>query len=259
MTKKDKQIKALLDAEVCNRNHECELSYERPDPLLVASRYNDESIILLCAMYGYGKARLIVKFLDGLDFSLLEENEEKIETSLKNHYYRFQNSADVIASFIALKRLKNTESLHAIFLKAYKKEHNVLEGIDALVRTIHHINPRETQGYRFLFSTPLKRDKKGNIKLMGNAPYKRWQMFLRWMVRKESLDLGLWNNINTKDLILPLDTHTFNVSQKLGLLQRKTYDLQSAVEITNKLKAFDKHDPIKYDFALYRIGQEKLV
>ena len=65
-------------------------------------------------------------------------------------------------------------------------------------------------------------------------------------------------NIDKKDLILPLDTHTFKVSQKLGLLDRKNYDLKSALLITDKLKEFDKLDPIKYDFSLYRIGQEKI-
>ena len=39
---------------------------------------------------------------------------------------------------------------------------------------------------------------------------------------------------------------------------RKTADLKSAVLITEKLKQFDKNDPIKYDFAIYRLGQEKL-
>jgi hypothetical protein len=43
------------------------------------------------------------------------------------------------------------------------------------------------------------------------------------------------------------------------LLERTTYDLKSAVLITQKLKEFDALDPIKYDFALYRIGQEKIL
>jgi uncharacterized protein (TIGR02757 family) len=110
-----------------------------------------------------------------------------------------------------------------------------------------------------LISKPLKRDKNNQIKHIGNAPYKRYNMFLRWMVRCDNLDMGLWNKIDKKDLILPLDTHTFKVSQKLGLLTRKTYDLKSAVLITDKLKEFDMNDPIKYDFAIYRLGQEKIV
>lgn len=84
-------------------------------------------------------------------------------------------------------------------------------------------------------------------------------MFLRWMVRDDNLDLGLWKKVDKKDLIIPLDTHTFKVSQKLGLLQRKTYDLKSAILLTQKLKEFDNQDPIKYDFALYRIGQEQIL
>jgi uncharacterized protein (TIGR02757 family) len=83
-------------------------------------------------------------------------------------------------------------------------------------------------------------------------------MFLRWMIRYDEIDLGLFDEKAKKDLIIPLDTHTFNVSQRLGLLKRKTYDLQAAYELTCKLREFDPHDPVKYDFALYRIGQERL-
>ena len=84
-------------------------------------------------------------------------------------------------------------------------------------------------------------------------------MYLRWMVRNDELDMGLWKDVDKADLILPLDTHTFNVSKNLGMLVRKTYDLKSALLITEKLKEFDKDDPIKYDFALYRLGQEKIL
>ena len=84
-------------------------------------------------------------------------------------------------------------------------------------------------------------------------------MFLRWMIREDNIDMGLWSDAYISDLIIPLDTHTFKVSRKLGLLQRKTYDLQSAIELTQTLKKFDAKDPLKYDFALYRIGQEKII
>ena len=258
MTKKDKELKELLEIEVKSRNNDCELSYEKPDPLLVASRYSDEYIILLCALFAYGKASLIVKFLDTLDFSLLDNSEEKIERELENFYYRFQNSVDIKMIFKTFRRMKQEDSLNNIFVMAYKKENSVLDGLDAVINQIHEVSNYKSQGFTFLVSKPFKRDKENNIKEIGNAPYKRWNMFLRWMVRKDELDLGLWNGVDKKDLVLPLDTHTFKVSQKMGILKRKTYDLKSAIEITDKLKQFDKQDPIKYDFALYRIGQEKL-
>ncbi|RXJ96113.1 TIGR02757 family protein [Malaciobacter molluscorum] len=252
-------IKKLLDSEVCNRNNNCELSYDKPDPLLVASRYKDEYAILLCALFGYGKASLIVKFLDSLDFTLLTQNEKIIDKELNNYYYRFQNSIDIKMIFKTFRRLKQIDSLNNIFFDAYKKENNILEGIDALIEIIYKVANYNSQGFTFLVSNRLKRDKTQTIKYIGNAPYKRWNMFLRWMVRRDNLDLGLWEKIDKKDLLIPLDTHTFKVSQKLKLLNRKTYDLMSVVQLTNKLKEFDKTDPVKYDFALYRIGQEKLI
>ena len=252
-------IKELLDKEVCSRNKQDELSYDKPDPLLVASRYDDEYIILLCALFAYGNAKLIVKFLDSLDFSLLDVSDEVIDKELDGFYYRFQNSDDIKTIFKTFAKMKKEQSLQELFYQGYKKENDILEGLDSVISKIHEIADYKSQGFTFLVSSPFKRDKNGNIKQIGNAPYKRWNMFLRWMIRSDELDLGLWKSIDKKDLILPLDTHTFKVSQKLGLLERKTYDLKSAIEITNKLKKFDKNDPIKYDFALYRIGQEKIL
>lgn len=84
-------------------------------------------------------------------------------------------------------------------------------------------------------------------------------MFLRWMVRKDCLDMGLWQSFDKKDLLIPLDTHTFKTARRLGLLKRKTYDLKAVLQLTDRLKSFCKEDPIKYDFALYRLGQEKII
>jgi len=122
-------LKALLDREVQRRNTLDELSYEKPDPLLIASRYHDETIALICALFGYGNAQQIVKFLDSLDFSLLDQGEEMIIASLKKHYYRFQKSEDIIALFIVLKRLKNIDSIENIFYEGYRKEENILDGL----------------------------------------------------------------------------------------------------------------------------------
>lgn len=82
-------------------------------------------------------------------------------------------------------------------------------------------------------------------------------MYLRWMVRKDRLDLGLFKKIDKKDLLIPLDTHTHKVALAFCLMQRKTYDFKAVLELTQKLKEFDNLDPIKYDFALYRLGQSK--
>ncbi|MBT3281073.1 MAG: TIGR02757 family protein [Campylobacteraceae bacterium] len=256
---KNLSIKKLLDEEVKNRNTNEELSEDKLDPLVVAKKYNDEYISLICALFAYGNAKLIVKFLRSLDYSLLDCDEDIIKEKLQGKYYRFQKENDVIAIFIALSRLKKEQSLESIFKVGYDKNNNVLEGIESMLVAIYSAYEYHSDGYKFLIGSTPKKDKKGDIKLIGNSPYKRYNMYLRWMVRYDNLDMGLWQNVNKKDLILPLDTHTFKVGQRLGLLNRKTYDLKSAVEITESLRKFDEKDPMKYDFAIYRLGQEKLL
>ena len=84
-------------------------------------------------------------------------------------------------------------------------------------------------------------------------------MFLRWMVRdaKKGVDFGIWGNIESKDLMIPLDVHTGNVSRTLGLLTRKQNDWKSVVELSENLRKLDPIDPIKYDFALFGMGVNK--
>ena len=81
-------------------------------------------------------------------------------------------------------------------------------------------------------------------------------MFLRWMVRNDNkgVDFGLWKNISPSQLICPIDVHVARVSKKLGLLKRKQVDWLAAMELTDALRKLDKHDPVKYDFALFNLG-----
>lgn len=246
------KLKDRLDAEMSSRDHEDEISYARPDPVLVAHRHRDEWVSLVCALFAYGRADAIVRFLDSLDFSLLDADETTIRERLQSHYYRFQTSEDIIELFITLHRLKRHSSLQSLFMTGYSSGHDVLSGIESLLHAIYDINQYDSRGYRFLIGRVSKKRK-------GTSALKRWMMFLRWMVREDAIDMGLWREVRRCDLIIPLDTHTFTVSKKLGLLQRKSYDLQAAYELTETLRKFDPDDPVKYDFALYRLGQERLV
>ena len=183
---------------------------------------------------------------------MLEANDDMIQKVLSSHYYRFQNAQDISTLFIALKRVKKIDSIENIFYEGYKQEENILDGLWGFITTLKSVMTHKSRGYDFLVGSVPKKERS-----MGT--YKRYMMYLRWMVRKDALDLGLWTKIDKKDLLLPLDTHTFKVSQRLGLLKRKTYDMKAAIEVTQRLRKFDSLDPIKYDFALYRLGQEKIV
>lgn len=247
-----KKIKELLDAEVAKRNCEGEVCEERLDPIMVAHKYKDPTVSLICALFAYGNVKQIVKFLNSLDFSILAKSDDEIREALKNHYYRFQKSEDVAALFIALKRLNEKSTPEEVFKIGYDKNRSVVDGTNSLIKTLQDLYPYSSMGYDFLISQVT-------LKTKGAGALKRWMMYLRWMVREDNIDMGLWSGVDKRDLIIPLDTHTFSVSRKLGLLDRKSYDLQAAIELTNKLKEFDENDPLKYDFALYRIGQEKIL
>lgn len=249
MNKKDKALKERLEKEVELRNSFDEVSHDKPDPILIARKHQDEYVSLVCALFAYGKVENIIKFLSSIDMSLIDADEEQIRESLSQHYYRFQNHEDIIQFFITLSRLKKEISLNKLFLQGYEKDHDVIEGINTVLAKMYALNNYQSRGYGFLIS-------KITSKRKGAGALKRWNMYLRWMVRHDEIDLGLWTGVDKKDLILPLDTHTFNMGHKLGLLKRKSYDLEAAWEITQKLKSFDKADPIKYDFALYRLGQD---
>lgn len=91
-----------------------------------------------------------------------------------------------------------------------------------------------------------------------NSSCKRINMFLRWMVRKDSkgVDFGIWDKIKTSQLVCPCDVHVERVARKLGLITRPKLDWQTAVELTQNLKQLDPIDPVKYDFALFGLGVE---
>ncbi len=245
------KLKERLDSEVAKRNDCEELTTSKPDPIMIAKRHKDETVSLICALFAYGNAGLIVKFLDSLDFGLLEESDKNIQKALSSHYYRFQKSEDVAQFFITLKRAKASFSLQEKFYEGYHDKRDVMEGLGTLIGALRALNSYKSHGYDFLLGqVPHPK---------STSAYKRWHMYLRWMVREDNIDMGLWQSVNKKDLLLPLDTHTFKVSRALGLLKRKQYDLKAVKELTKKLQSFDKNDPIKYDFALYRIGQEKIL
>ncbi len=232
------------------RNCETEVSYDRPDPILVAQRYKEPYSALACALFAYGRADLIVRFLDTLDFSLIDATEDRIKQAFSTHYYRFQNTEDISQFFVTLHRMKQAYDIEELFTRAYEPNRSVLEGMNAVITAMKTLNNYDSRGYCFLIGSPVRRFK-------GGAPMKRWMMFLRWMVRADVIDFGLWSGVNRADLLIPLDTHTFTVSKRLGLLERKAYDMQSVIDLTLRLRTFDPDDPVKYDFALYRIGQER--
>jgi len=83
---------------------------------------------------------------------------------------------------------------------------------------------------------------------------KRLNLFLRWMVRRDALDLGVWSGVAPSTLIVPLDTHVIRVGRCLQLTRYTSPGWAMARDITASLRELDPDDPVKYDYALCHLG-----
>lgn len=85
-----------------------------------------------------------------------------------------------------------------------------------------------------------------------------FNLMLRWLVRNDGkVDLGIWREISPSDLCIPLDVHVAESARELGLLKRKQNDRKAVEELTDRLRAFDPQDPVRYDFALFGYSLRK--
>jgi uncharacterized protein (TIGR02757 family) len=160
----------------------------------------------------------------------------------KSLKYRFNTGEDIISLLEILKKvLIQYGSLENLFLRGYRdNDENI---IPAAEKFIQALNGKTSRGLKFLLCSPS-----------GGGTCKRLFLFLRWMVRKDEIDAGLWRKIDKSKLIWPVDVHIGRLSKKLGLASRKTINLKTAIEITKNLKDISPQDPVKYDFALCRTG-----
>jgi uncharacterized protein (TIGR02757 family) len=98
-------------------------------------------------------------------------------------------------------------------------------------------------GVRFFFPSPAS----------GSA-CKRLNLYLRWMVRNDSVDLGTWTRVDRSRLVIPLDAHVYAIARKARLTRYKSPGWAMAVDLTARLRRLDPADPVKYDFAFHRMG-----
>jgi uncharacterized protein (TIGR02757 family) len=238
-----------------------------PDPLQFPHLYKDEKDIELMAfissVFAYGTVSQIVNTLNKIvgimniqPYKFIINVEKKnLKVKLEGLKHRFYNENDIGIFFLALRKVYDRHSsLKNLFLKNYNEnEPNLKSGISAfskeMLRTALSVNNLKelSNGLKFMFPLPEK----------GSA-CKRMNLFLRWMVRKDELDFGLWNDVPAGKLIIPVDTHIAKISRQLKLTSRKVVSWKMAEEITEKLKKYDPADPVKYDFALCHIGMRKL-
>jgi uncharacterized protein (TIGR02757 family) len=237
-----------------------------PDPLQFLHLYNEAGDIevfgFLASVFAYGNVKQINSTLERIrtivkdkPYNYVVKFAQKDYKDFEGLKHRFYSQEDIVNLFLVLNHIyKNHYSLKNLFLTFYNpQEPNLKNSISKFsnhfINTFIELTKKDkvNRGTKFMFPLPEK----------GSA-CKRMNLFLRWMVRKDELDFGLWNEIPTSKLLIPVDTHISKICKSLKLTTRKNVSWKMAEEITENLKKFDPVDPVKYDFALCHIGMRKI-
>ncbi len=248
-------LRERLDALVAT----FDISTIDPDPLQLVLRYTDpydqEVAALIAAAFAYGRAEIVVRnagtVLEAMGASphayLQTFHPAEALTRFEGFAHRFHKTRDLVA---LLERLAHVigeyGSLGALFRECYdQSDHDIGPSLTRFVEAIlsEARGPRPEASLRYLLTSP------GD----GSA-CKRMNLFLRWMVRRTPPDLGIWDFVDPAQLVVPLDTHVHRIARFLGLTARKSGDWKTARAVTDRLAKFDRADPVRYDFAICRLG-----
>jgi len=235
-----------------------------PDPLEFLHMYDNANDIeaagIISSVFAYGNVTQINNTLEKIHKIMHYKPYEfiiKFDYLKKKHLFdnlkhRFYTGDDIARFFCGLNKIyKNYGSLKYFFLLYFfEKEENLKTSISCFSKNMLGIcsgNDDTSLGMKFMFPDPEK----------GSA-CKRMNLFLRWMVRKDELDFGLWSEIPASKLVIPVDTHVARICKELKLTRSNTVSWKMAEEITDNLSKFDSRDPVKYDFAICHLGMRKM-
>lgn len=246
--------KTFLDKQYLHFNQP---SFIPTDPISVPHRFSKKQDIeiagLFAAIFAWGnrttiiaKANELMGKMGNQPHAFILHHSENDLRSLLDFKHRTFNATDLLY-FIAFLHHHYTHysSLEDAFQPALlNNEPTIEKGLDAFYQHFFSLEDAPARTRKHI-AAPSK-----------GSTCKRLNMYLRWMVRKDKMgvDFGLWQRISPAQLICPIDLHVARVARQMGLLKRKQTDWLAALELTEKLRSFDKTDPVKYDFALFGLG-----
>ncbi|TVZ55286.1 uncharacterized protein (TIGR02757 family) [Lutibacter sp. Hel_I_33_5] len=224
------------------------------DPIQIPHQFSLKEDIeiagFLTATIAWGNRKMIIK------------NASKMMELLGNSPYDFilnhkKNHLDSIENFVH--RTFNVIDFQYFItsLQNIYKNHNGIESALSIKDNTSNYKTSIASFKKLFFEIPHpERTTKHVSDPLKNSASKRIIMFLRWMVRNDTVgvDFGIWKTHNPSNLSCPLDVHSGNIARKLKILSRKQNDWKAVEELDLILRDFDKNDPSKYDFALFGLG-----
>jgi len=249
-------LKILLEAEV--ERHNTHMFIEK-DPILIPHEFSLKQDIEISAFWtailAWGqrvtiinKAKELFALMDNAPYDFIINHTEKQRKRFDAFKHRTFNYTDTLYFLDFLQRhYKENESLESAFLNRAAVCMNVEDSLIRFRDQFFKVEYAPQRTFKHIASPAI------------NSSCKRLNMFLRWMVRSDDngVDFGLWKNISSSQLMIPLDVHVAKSSRQLGLLKRKQNDWKAVKELTEVLRGFDSQDPVKYDFALFGMGLVK--
>tara|TARA_B100000575_G_scaffold266115_1_gene243188 strand:+ start:3974 stop:4753 length:780 start_codon:yes stop_codon:yes gene_type:complete len=229
-------------------------SFIKDDPILIPHEFKKREDIEISAfitsVISWGNRKTIIK------------SSRKIMGYMENSPYDFvmnHNKKDLLDNNKSIHRTFNMTDLNyfIISLKNIYKNYGGIEDIISNKKNGVNIQERISFFKKIFFTLEHpKRTLKHLPSPMDGSSAKRFNMFLRWMVRsnEKGVDFGIWKKIKKSELSIPLDVHTGRISRDLGILSRKQNDSKSVNEIDKRLREMDPIDPVKYDYALFGLG-----
>jgi uncharacterized protein (TIGR02757 family) len=253
-------LKARLDElyEAYNAEHVVS------DPIWIVRRFSsadDQEVVGFCAAaLAFGRVQSVLNSIEGLLQVMGPRPAEYVRgfepvrdrQALAHLVHRWTRGVDLAALIWILRQMiESSGSIEAFFADRLDSSHETIEpALDAFserackldVKAVYGKTVRKP-GVGYFFARPSS----------GGA-CKRLNLFLRWMVRYDAVDLGIWKRVRPAQLVVPLDTHVIRVGRCLQLTRYTSPGWRMAADITRALRVFDADDPIKYDFSLCHLG-----
>ena len=243
--------------------HGFNLDHSTRDPIWTVRRFTDpadqEVVAFLASALAFGRVQSVIQTVEAVLGVMGESPAAFVRAFSPDRASMFEplghrwiRSRDLAALAWQLHQmLRDHGSLEAFFAAGHAVDAESVEaGLESFSSRAMALDLKEIYGRRrpkpgvaYFFSRPSS----------GGA-CKRLNLFLRWVVRQDAVDLGLWRAVGPSQLIVPLDTHIIRVGRCLGMTSRVTPGWRMAVDITATLKRLNPEDPVRYDFSMCHLG-----
>ncbi|MCU1381797.1 MAG: hypothetical protein JWL71_494 [Acidobacteria bacterium] len=262
------RLKPALDGLYANFNH----ADSATDPIQIVRRFerdDDREIVgFIAAALAFGRVSSVLQSIERVlavigaapAAYVRQFDPRRHAPSFAGIVHRWTREADIVAMLWLLRQMiDRAGSVEGFFLEGYDAAaDDIADALDSFSTRAMALDLDAAYG-RVADASAGSRPGRLGVGYFFPRPSagsgcKRLNLFLRWMVRRDALDLGVWKRVDPAKLIVPLDTHVIRVGRCLRLTTYTSPGWRMARDITASLRKLDPVDPVKYDFSVCHLG-----